>query len=302
MSYDVHITKNTSKVLFIINPASGNGKNKAISSIIENTIDRAKFNYEIKYTTKQGDASKFSSEACLNEYDMVIAVGGDGTVHEVGIPLIGSNTALGIIPTGSGNGLARHCKIPCNSKKAMDVINRMQIQRIDTIKINEDHFLHMACIGFDAHIAKKFSEYGKRGFLSYLKVSIKEFFAYKSQKYHLVIDGIASTHQAFLISFANSAQYGNNILISPQAKIDDGLLDVAVLRPFPFMSIPFLALQLFTGNINKSKYLKIIPCKTIEIVGGPFKAHLDGEPVTFEKNIQMSVFPASLRLCSNSKI
>lgn len=295
----MHTTKNISKVRFIVNPISGNGKNKGIGTLIEKTLDHSQFSHEICFTKMQGDATRLCREAQDKGMDLVVAVGGDGTVHEVGKALIGSSTVLGIIPTGSGNGLARHCGIPCDPIKAIELINHMTIRTIDTVEINGDHFLNVAGIGFDAHIAKKFSEHGMRGFFTYMKLVFKEFFSYKGQDYVLKIDGKEIAQRAFMISFANSTQFGNNIRISPKAKINDGLLDVAILSPFPLWSIPLMLLQLFTSNIDKSKYLNIFFGKEVIIEGGPFNAHLDGEPVTLEMNIHLKVVPASLKLICN---
>jgi diacylglycerol kinase (ATP) len=292
-------TPNIFKVRFIINPISGKGKNKGIALLIGKTLDRTKFSHEICFTQSQADATRLSREAKSKGMDLVVAVGGDGTVHEVGKALIGSNTVLGIIPTGSGNGLARHCGIPCDPVKAIKLINEMKTRTIDTVKINGDHFLNMAGIGFDAFIAKKFSLDIKRGFFTYLKLVMKHFFDYKCQDYKLVIDGKKVEQKAFLISFANSSQYGNNIRISPQAKIDDGLLDIAILRPFPLASTPVMLYQLLSSKIDNSKYLEIIPAKEVTVEGGPFHTHLDGEPVTARNHLHLSVLPSSLKLVCN---
>ncbi len=296
MSYALHTNTNISKIRFIVNPVSGNGKNKDIDILIGKTLDRKKFSHEICFTQGPGDATRLSREAKDKAIDIVVAVGGDGTVHEVGKALIGSNTALGIIPTGSGNGLARHCGISCNPKKAIELINKMTIHSIDTVKINEDHFLNMAGIGFDAMIAKKFAQDGRRGFFTYLKLTVNSFFSYKSFDYKFTIDGKEMNETAFLISFANSSQYGNNIRISPKAKIDDGFLDVAILKPFSWLSLPLLSVQLLTSNIDKSKYLHIIPGKEVIVEGGPFHIHLDGEPATSQDKIHLTIIPSSLKL------
>jgi YegS/Rv2252/BmrU family lipid kinase len=291
--------QNISKVRFIINPISGRGKNKNIPLLIGKILDRTKFSHEIYFTQSQADATRLSREAKDRGMDLVIAVGGDGTVHEVGKALIGSNTALGIIPTGSGNGLARHCGIPCDPVKAIKLINEMKTSTIDTVKINGDHFLNMAGIGFDAYIAKKFSIDIKRGFFTYVKLVMRHFFSYKCQDYKLIIDGKNIEKKAFLISFANSSQYGNNICISPKAKIDDGLLDIAILRPFPLVSTPMMLLQLLSSKFDSSKYLDIIPAKDVTVEGGPFHTHLDGEPVTSKDSLHLSVLPSSLKLVCN---
>ena len=296
MSFALPTNTNISKARFIVNPISGNGKNKDIDILIGKYIDRSKFSHEICWTRREGDASKLSKEAKEMGIDVVVAVGGDGTVHEVGNALIGSNTALGVIPTGSGNGFARHCGIPCNPKQAIELLNKASVHQVDTVKINEDHFLNMAGIGFDAHIAHEFSKNEGRGFLNYLKLVLKNFQSYKPNEYKLTIDGKEMHRHAFLISFANSSQYGNNVLISPKSKIDDGLFETVILKPFSWISIPYLLTQLLTSNINHSKCMEIISGKEVIIDGGPFQLHLDGEPAVSHDKIHLTIHPLSLKV------
>ncbi len=286
--------KSISKICFIINPISGKGRAKGIAELIEKYLDKSKFTYEILYTTAKGDATRLSKDASEKGLDLVIAVGGDGTVHEVGKALIHTNTALGIIPAGSGNGLALHCNIPTDPKKAIELINRMTLHDIDTIQVDMDHYLNMAGIGFDAHIAWRFAEHGKRGLFNYIKLILFDYFSYKNNEYNLTIDGKTISRQSFLISFANSAQYGNNFRISPHSKINDGYLDVVILHPFSTWSAPSMLFNLLRSQ--PSKYIEIIPAKEVIIHGGPFKAHMDGEPATFNKDACLKINPNSLKL------
>ncbi len=283
-------------IFFIINPISGVGRQKTIEKLIDTSLNKNLFTPEIKYTEAPKHAIELSKQAA-NKYDVVVAVGGDGSINEVSRGLINTNTALAILPTGSGNGLARYLKIPLNLKKAVQIINNFNIKEIDTVNINEQKFVSIAGIGFDAHISYKFADYGKRGFVSYVKLVINEFRKYKAQKYHLTIDGNQYEKNAFLISFANSSQFGNNANISPKAKIDDGLIDICFLKKFPVVAAPCLGFRLFNKTIDKSKYIEIIQGKEIKITyPQPLIAHIDGEPVEFQNELNIKINPLSLKI------
>ncbi len=282
------------KVLFIINPVSGVGRQKKVEKHLSKYDDF--FVYDIKYTKAPKHAIELSKNAS-SKYDIVIAVGGDGSVNEVGQGLINTNTALGIIPTGSGNGLARFLKLPLKIPQALDVIKKTNIKKIDTIIANNMFCLNITGIGFDALISHKFAKYGKRGFSSYLKIVISEYQKYKTQNYDIEIDGKKYTKNAFLISFANSSQFGNNAHISPMAIIDDGLIDISFLKKFPYLAMFNIGIRLFAKNIHKSKYNEIIRAKQIEINGvNKLIGHIDGEPVDFGKNLKIKIIPKSLNV------
>lgn len=286
--------KKKQKILFIINPISGVGSKKLIEKEIVKTLDKKQFEYSIAYTK----AAKHAIDICKkqkNNYDIIVAAGGDGTVNEVSQELINSNTALAIIPTGSGNGLARDLKIPLNIKKAIKKMNENCRKKIDTITINGRNCINIAGAGFDAHISHLFANYGKRGFLSYLKLIIKEFSKFKPVDFHLKIDDKKMVETAFLISFANSTQFGNNGHIAPNAKLDDGIIDIAILKKFPLIAAPVLAIRLLNNNIDKSKYFKQYKASNIALKNAQaIKMHIDGEPVLFENNIEFNVKPLSL--------
>src|ERR1051325_8729292 len=213
-------------ILFIVNPISGVGRQKVIEKLIDRYLDKKKYEPSIAYTRARAHAIALASEAAQNDFDVVVAVGGDGSVNETGKGLVGTNTGMAILPTGSGNGLARHLGIPMKLEKAMQVINEGRIMSIDTVKMNNERFFGMAGIGFDAHIGWEFARFGKRGFSSYVKFFLREFPGYRAQKYELTLDGKKIEREALLISFANGSQYGNNAAIAPNADIGDGLMDV----------------------------------------------------------------------------
>ncbi len=289
------------KILFIINPISGVGRKKVIEKLVAECLDKQVYDYELSYTKAPGHATELSKEAAAKDFEVVVVVGGDGSVNESGKGLRGSNTALAILPTGSGNGLARHLKIPMKLDKAMEVINAGKVTDIDTASLNDHPFFGMAGVGLDAHIGWEFAKFGKRGFSSYIKVFLREFPKYKAQEYLLEIDGTQYTRKAVLISFANGSQYGNNATIAPQADLRDGLLDICVLKKFPAYSAAALAWRLFNNKMHKSKYLETLRGKNISVVQKHNTAHIDGEPLEAGNAIKVLVNPLSLKVIVPAK-
>lgn len=285
------------KICFIINPISGAGKYKKVHSLIKKYLNTKYFDHQIFYTNRPKHATQLAQMAAKKKWEIVVAVGGDGTIHEVAQGLLGSSTALGIIPTGSGNGLACHFNIPTDIKEAIDVINEENDQWIDTVKINHEFYIGIAGIGFDADVSHAFSERSKRGFSSYIKVVLSELPNYQSKEYELIIDGNPLIEKAFLICFANSKQYGNNAFIAPHAKIDDGLLDVVILKAFPKHAAPKLIADLFNGRIEDSRYTTVIRCQEVIVKKPLHYLHLDGEPKQFDEDVYIRILPSSLKIC-----
>lgn len=284
------------KILVLINPVSGIGKQKNVEKFLDAYIDKEKMQYDIQYTRYAGHARELARDAA-GKYDVVTAVGGDGTVNEVGSELVGTDTALAIIPTGSGNGLARYLKISMKPEKAVQQLNDHVIKKIDTIRINEFRSLNVSGIGFDAHISHLFAGMKQRGLISYIKLVVREFGDYKACKYNLTIDGKKISQKAYLISFANSSQYGNNFYISPDAKIDDGFIDVCIMNKFPKIAAPVLLISKMNKE-NVGGYLeRIIKAKNIEIEHPKaLLGHIDGEPVFLGKKVSVTIDPLSLNV------
>ena len=283
-------------ICFIVNPISGIGRQKVIEKLIDENLDKTKFDYEIAYTKSAKHAIELSKDAVSRNADIVVAVGGDGSVNETGKGLVGSKTAMAIIPTGSGNGLARHLNIPIDLKKAMEVINRGKETTIDTIQMNEETFVNIAGVGFDAHIGWEFAKYGKRGFSSYIKVITREFPKYKAQDFELTIDGKSSIKNAYLISFANGSQWGNNAFIAPTANIADGMMDIAILKDFKFYNALSIGYKLFRKTLHQSSFLEIIKTKEVIVKQKGNIAHIDGEPLEIGHELKIKVNPLSLKV------
>ena len=285
------------KILFIINPKSGIGKYKLLASYIENALDKDLFDYDILYTKYAGHGTELAQEAVRKSYDIVVVSGGDGTLNEIAKALVGSETLLGIIPVGSGNGLAHHLKIPINPIQAIEIINKTKSITIDTANVNNNLFVSIAGVGFDALVAKKFTKVKRRGFLSYFKIIAKEYPKYKPLNYIINIDGKQFARKALFISFANSDQFGYNTTIAPKAIIDDGMIDVCIVKKIPIIELPFLAHLLYWKQIDKSKFIETIKGKKI-IIEQEKKStvNIDGEAVKLEKDLVVKINPLSLKI------
>lgn len=283
-------------VMFIVNPISGTDKKKNIKKLIEESFDSSIYNLQICLTQYPKHGTELTEEAVKSKYDAVVAVGGDGTINEVGKALVGSDTLLGIIPMGSGNGFATHLKIPKDVILALDLIKNYKFISIDTFKINDKISLGTAGIGFDAHVAWKFSNSKVRGLWSYVSLVLKDYPRYKPKTFELIVDGNKVIKEALLLSFANASQYGNNITIASSAKLDDGFIEIAILKNPPFFTIPLVLMMLKNGNISRSRYYEIIRCKHIEVKDKNIVAHIDGEPNFFAKGMKIDVSPKSLKV------
>lgn len=284
------------KICFIINPISGIGKQKTIEKLIDKQLDKTLFDYEIMYTQAPKHATILAEQAVKNNFSTVVGVGGDGLLNEVAKGLIGSNTAMAIIPVGSGNGLARHLNIPLNLKKAVKLIKNGTVKKTDTVRLNDETFINMAGVGFDAHIGWEFSKYGKRGLSSYVKLILREFPSYKEQEFELTIDGKTSITKAFLISFANGSQWGSNAYISPNSVIDDGFFEIAILKNVSIFNFVGLVLKLLNKKLHLSPHLHILKAKKAIIKQTKNIAHIDGEPIEIGKTIAIKINPASLNI------
>lgn len=288
------------KALFIINPISGGKKKDNVPELIEKHLDKNKFTPVIVFSDGVSHARQIAAEGA-GKFGLIVAVGGDGTVNEVASGISGSDTILGIIPFGSGNGLSRFLQIPMNPAKAIALLGSGKIECIDSATMNGKPFFNMAGMGFDAHIAEVFSHGKKRGFLSYISSAFTEIKNYRPQRYVIEIDGKTIEREAFMLSLANSSQYGNNAHVSPSASVQDGLLDVCIISRFPVWRLPEMGVRMLTKTADKTRFLEIIRGRHIRIrraEAGP--VHLDGEPVVMGTEIIADVAPASLKVIAGN--
>ncbi len=268
------------KILFIINPISGTTSKANIPEKIDAWLDHELYAPEIRETKYAGHATEIAAQAVEEGFDVVVAVGGDGTVNEIGRSLVHTRTALGIIPLGSGNGLARHLLIPMDVKKSIEIINAHQIKDLDYGVIDGHPFFCTCGMGFDAFVSKKFAEDGKRGPITYIQKVLEEGLTYKPEIYKLLDDQGTETHKAFLISCANASQYGNNAYIAPQASMSDGLMDIIIMEPFDLLDAPQIAIDMFSKTLDKSSKIKSFQTRHLCIHrASPGVIHYDGDPV-----------------------
>jgi diacylglycerol kinase (ATP) len=287
------------KVCFIINPISGAiRKPDRIIQFIHESWRDSKIDYEIKKTAHRGNAIELAKEAVNNGTDLVVAVGGDGTINEVGRGLVGSEVILGIIPAGSGNGFARNFSIPLSIRKAIEVLKQPQIIRIDVGKINDHYFFNVAGIGLDAEISAHFERFGFRGPLPYFMVGFREFFRYRPESVSLQLNNHNALHfKPIVLSIANAPQYGNGAIIAPHAKPDDGVLDFCVLSPISAIKAIFNMQKLFNGRIDQLKEMSIYQSAKGEILrGNKGFIHTDGDHHLEDRKLKIEVLSHKLNL------
>lgn len=282
------------RILFIINPISGIGQQRVIPELVKEVLDHDQFEPLIEYSDQAGHAIEITKQAVADGFDMVCAVGGDGSVNEVASALVHTNTALAIIPAGSGNGLARQLNIPMKPVNAMRRINKLNRSQIDTGLLNDRFFVGTAGIGFDAHIALEFDRSGRRGALNYFRMTLKEFFSYDPITYRITTKHGTVDKKALLITIANSEQWGNNAKVAPGARLDDGLLRLCVLKPFKAWQAPRIALKLFRGTLKTSRLYEQIVADSARIEHAAGPGHVDGEPMEIGEIAEIAVQHSSL--------
>lgn len=284
------------RIRFIINPISGVGKKDILPSLIQEHLDHDLFEYDIAYTKYKKHAKLIAKESSDQGFDIVCAVGGDGSVHEVGTALIGTHTKLAIIPVGSGNGLARHLNIPLSIKDAIECINQDKSIKMDTVKVNDKAFLGVGGYGFDAVIAKEFDTYHKRGLRGYIYVILREFFKYNPINVSIDVDGKVKTLPVVLCTVANASQFGNGFTVSPNSDVTDGKIELMILKPFKIWSAPYIAYRFFRKRSDKTKFTEIVSFKNAKIKLSKKIAHYDGEPFEVREELNVSVVPHSLNI------
>ncbi len=286
----------TRKIAFVINPNAGVKKKINIIEFIK-TNCLSTLNYDLIVWKNKDDFESVKQQIISGNYNIVVACGGDGTVNLVSSVVAHTSMALGILPLGSGNGLARSNNISLNLKEALKVIILGNTKMIDGALINGIPFFCTAGVGFDALIAGKFATSTKRGFATYFKTSVQEFFAYKPNAYKITVDGIVLETKAFLITIANAGQWGNDVYISPEASLNDGILHVSILKPFSMASIMLIGIKLFSKKIHTSTHFISLNGKKITVeFEGKLPVHYDGEPLTAENKISIEIKPGALKV------
>lgn len=285
------------RVTLIINPCSGTLSKKGIESWLPKRIERLGYEFDIRHTTGPGDATHIAKD-CVSRGDYaVLACGGDGTVNEVASGLIGSETILGILPAGSGNGLARHIGIPVDISLSLRVIAQNNIQLCDYGTVNGKPFFCTYGVGFDATVSHRFSEKNRRGLNSYVQSALDEFVKYRSAKYEIIVGDEIVTDKAFLVAVCNASQYGNNAFIAPAASITDGLLDVIIVHDGNILEKAWIGVEMLTGSIGNHGKIRILRTSSLKIkCKEATDAHIDGEPFPFNGEVDIKCIHGKLRI------
>lgn len=290
------------KALLIINPVAGTRSKQNVGKAVADALAKADVKLTVVTTKGAGDASRFAAEAVNKGYSTVISAGGDGTVNEIAGSLSHTETALGILPLGSGNGLARTLGIPQDITEALKIITTGHRLKCDRGIVNEKPFYCTFGIGLDATVSEKFASMKRRGRSTYIRSFLREFINYRSQPYAISIDGKVITEKALLIAVCNASQYGNNAYIAPKAKLSDGLLDITVVHSGSPVETALLGVDLMTGFIDRNTRIDTFQVKSAVITrldDGP--VHLDGEPLHMSRKLEISCDPRALTVYAPEK-
>jgi diacylglycerol kinase (ATP) len=285
------------KVRFIINPISGGKKKDHIPDAIRKACLEFNLDADIFLCNSIAETKEKTKESVLLNYDAVIAVGGDGTINLIGAELINTQVALGIIPMGSGNGLARSLQIPFNIKKAIQTICDFNLQAIDTGEVNGIGFINLAGIGFDAHVAGIFHNSQRRGLISYAKIILREFNRFTQEPIQIQVDGNTIHTNAFLLAVCNGPQFGNNAIIAPLASLRDGVFHITILKRLKWFDAPRLAYRLFKGTIHLDPNTECFSAKSLTIIRSrKGLMNIDGEPIMLSEILHIEMRPSSLNV------
>lgn len=280
----------------MINPASGTKNTKPEADKLKGFFHDQAY-VEVAFTSQTGDATTFTNQAIQSGFDSVVAVGGDGTVNEVASALNGTKVKMGILPFGSGNGLARHHRIPFDLLKALQIIKIGKYVEHDAVSINDKLSFNVSGIGFDAHVAHLFGKDGHRGFSGYAKLVMKEFNHYQESEIEISHNNGKSHHFMFLTAIANASQFGNNAIIAPNALTNDGKVDVALVKKMNSLQLPLFFAKAFFGKITGSSHYTGMQFDHFTIRSEKtLPLHLDGEPAGYSDTFKVKVQKGSLQL------
>ncbi len=286
--------------VFIINPRSGVASKEDLPRLIRKYVDPSVFTATISVTEYAGHASVLAAAARDRGVDVVVAVGGDGTVNEVARAIVHSNTALGIIPCGSGNGLARHLLLPMNVRNSIRMLNACEIHALDYGTIDGHPFFCTCGVGFDAIVSARFATSLRRGAISYVENIVQEALNYRPETYTLTANGTTMQHEALLISCANASQYGNNAYIAPQASMSDGILDVIVIEPLDFIEASLASIEIFSKTLDQNAKIKTYRAKDLTIRRATEGViHYDGDPAIDGRELHVRIHEKGINVVVN---
>jgi len=284
------------KVLLIINPISGTLPKDGLEERVLVRLAAAGMEVECAYTRRAGHGRELAAEAAAKGYYAVIAAGGDGTVNEVGSALANTGTALGILPLGSGNGLARHLYGTINLNRALDIIAKKCVTDCDYGSVNGRPFFCTFGLGFDAKVSSEFAHLNRRGLASYARSAMMEYAGYSPGEYIILSETKCYKTKAFILAVCNASQYGNNAYIAPDASVHDGMLDLTVIRSGNIFTRAFAAMELFTGRLNRNILIKTQKVSYITIKHIPGPGHIDGDPCMMPETIVVKCHQGGIKM------
>ena len=285
------------KILFVINPIAGRTDKTSFIESIPLFASENNVVYELFYSTGKNDIENLRQKIKEFDPEIIAAVGGDGTCNLVGSAIVNSDKIMGIIPSGSANGMANELNIPKNPDQALAIMINGCVRTIDTIVINNKICLHISDIGLNARIIKRFEEEKIRGMWGYVKQFLKEILFYKSSRFIFSNKDIKFRKKALVVAIANASRYGTGAVINPVGKINDGKFEVCIVKPYPFWAIFIMTLAIFLGYLDKIKYADIRSYTKIKIINKKNKPlHIDGEIIEIANVIEAQINPLSLKI------
>jgi YegS/Rv2252/BmrU family lipid kinase len=286
-------------VCFVVNPAAGANRKRDLQGLIHGALASSGMRYEVRLTAAAGHAEEIAREAAREGFRIVAAVGGDGTVNEVGRGLLGNRSALGMVPHGSGNGLARHLKVPLDPVAAIHKLLAPRFDRMDVGLIAGRPFFCTAGIGFDAHVARMFALEERRGLGSYVRVALREYRSYRPIALELRTDKDELSTECYVLAFANASQYGNNAFIAPHADLKDGLLDICLIDRMPPLRAARVGFGLAVGDLPASSAARYFAAESAAVEAKrPLGFHVDGEYAGDASSFTIGLLPLALEIAT----
>lgn len=286
------------KALFVVNPISGIGRQKKIETLLKQNLDHDLFDYDIRYTERIHHGTEITRDAVQRGYNCVVAVGGDGSVNDVVQGLKDTDTRLGIIPCGSGNGLAHTLKLPLQPWLAIRVLNQQHEQAIDSIIINDKYLcVNAAGVGFDAYVSRLMQAAKTRGLTAYTNMVLRAYSSYDSHKYTLTIGDRKIEREAWIIAFQNSNRIGYNVTVSPKARIDDGIIDVSIVDRVPLDHVGITMPLILANHLEMSQHVEMFRTPEVLIEGNIDKwVDIDGEGINIGPTVHLVNHPKSVKV------
>lgn len=284
-------------MLFVLNPISGDVEKDDLESDIRTTCEEHGIGCDFYTTSGENDEVRIKELMAQQQYDAVYAIGGDGTVSIVASLLIGTSIPLGIIPLGSGNGLAKDLNIPQDTEEALQLIHEHAVRSIDTLTVNGHPSIHLSDLGFNALVVKRFCEGDTRGPGAYAWIAMQEYLSYEPKQYRIETDTENFEGPAFMVTIANANAFGSNATINPNGILNDGRFEICLIEPFPKAAALGILYQLYTDSIDTSVYTRKITCTRATIHNLENEViHIDGEPIPIADVVNVKILPKSLKV------